>query len=154
VRWEDPTRSAGVAPSLSGIDFLTGIVRGEIPPPPALLLLGMTISAIEPGRVTFAVTPAEFHYNPLGVVHGGVISTLADSAMACAIQSTLPAGVGLTTIELKVNFLRALTAADGEVSCAGSVIHAGGRIATAECRVTDARGRIFAHATTTCMLLR
>lgn len=154
VRWDDPARSAELAPTKSGIEFLTGIVRGEIPPPPVLVLLGMTITAIEHGRVTFAVTPAEFHYNPLGVVHGGVISTLADSAMACAIQSTLPAGVGITTIELKVNFLRPLTAADGEVSCAGSVIHAGGRVATAEARVTDAKGRLFAHATTTCMLLR
>jgi uncharacterized protein (TIGR00369 family) len=147
-------RSVQIAPTLSGFDFLSGIVNGEIPPPPVLMLLGMRITEIAQGKVVFAVTPAEYHYNPLGAVHGGVISTLADSAMACAIQTTLPAGVMLTTIELKVNFLRALTADTGEVSCTGSVIHAGNRIATAEARVVDATGRLYAHATTTCMLLR
>jgi uncharacterized protein (TIGR00369 family) len=130
------------------------MVAGEVPPPPVAQLLGMGIAEIEVGRVVFTMNPAEYHYNPIGTVHGGVISTLCDSAMGCAIQSTLPAGVGYTTVELKVNFLRPLLVTSGTVRCEGRTIHVGGRIATAEARVVDAEGRLYAHATTTCMIFR
>ncbi|MBC8075392.1 MAG: PaaI family thioesterase, partial [Chloroflexales bacterium] len=101
-----------------------------------------------------AATPAEYHYNPIGSVHGGVAATLCDSAMACAIHTTLPAGVGYTTLELKVNFVRPITVQTGRVTCEGTLIHMGGRVATAEARLTDASGALYAHATTTCLVLR
>jgi uncharacterized protein (TIGR00369 family) len=154
VTWQDPTTSARAARVIPGRTFLEAIAGGELPPPPVAMLLGMGIETIAEGRVTFTLDPAEFHYNPIGSVHGGVISTLCDSAMGCAVQSMLPAGVGYTTVELKVNFLRALTVASGPVRCEGQVIHVGSRIATAEARVIDEDGRLYAHATTTCMLFR
>ena len=98
--------------------------------------------------------PAEFHYNPLGTVHGGVTATLLNSALGCTVQSMLPAGTGYTTLELKVNYLRPITSKTGTVYSEGKLIHLGGRIATAEARVTDASGKLYAHATTTCIILR
>ncbi len=154
VVWEDPTTSAMAARTMPGRAFIEAIASGELPPPPVAVLLGMGIESIEEGRVVFTLEPAEFHYNPIGTVHGGVISALCDSAMACAIQTTMPPGAGYTTLELKVNFLRAMTVASGAVRCEGRVIHVGGRVATAEARVTDAAGRLYAHATTTCMVFR
>ncbi|HEY0035194.1 MAG TPA: PaaI family thioesterase, partial [Longimicrobium sp.] len=96
----------------------------------------------------------EYHYNPIGVVHGGLAATMADSAMGCAVHSTLPAGAGYTTLEFKINFVRPLTRDTGRVLCEARTIHVGGRVATAEARVTDAEGRLYAHATTTCMVFR
>lgn len=154
VRWGDPAASARAARTISGLEFLTAIARGELPGPPVAALLGMGLEEIAQGRVVFTLEPAEHHYNPIGSVHGGVISTLCDSAMGCAVQSTLPAGAGYTTLELKVNFLRALAVGSGPVRCEGQVIHVGGRIATAEARVIDLAGKLYAHATTTCMLFR
>ena len=106
--------------------------------PPIAMLLGLRLASVEPGRAVFQVTPGEFHYNPIGSVHGGLLATIADSALGCAIHTTLPAGVGYTTIELHTNFLRAITVASGEITCAAEVIHAGGRIATAQAKVFDA----------------
>ena len=102
----------------------------------------------------FEVEPGEQHYNPIGVVHGGLAMTLADSAMGCAVQSCLPAGVAWTTLELKINLVRALTVDSGTVRCEGTVIHVGRRVATAEARLLDGQGRLCAHATTTCMVIR
>ncbi len=154
VTWDDPSTSARAARVTPGRAFLEAIASGAVPPPPVAMLLGMGIDEIAEGRVSFTLDPAEYHYNPIGSVHGGVICTLCDSAMGCAIQSTLPAGTGYTTVELKVNFLRALTTGSGPVRCEGQVIHVGGRIATAEARVVDGEGRLYAHATTTCMVFR
>lgn len=152
--WSDPLISVRAARHMAGRELLEAILRGELPPPPIAATLGMTMESVDDGRVVFGLEPAEFHYNPLGSVHGGVITTLCDSAMACAIISRLPAGVGLPTLELKVNFVRPLLVSAGPVRCEGSVIHLGGRTATAEARVTDAAGKLYAHATTTCMVLR
>jgi uncharacterized protein (TIGR00369 family) len=104
--------------------------------------------------VVFTAQPAEYHYNPLGTVHGGVAATLLDSAMGCAVQSVLPHGAGYTTLEIKVNYLRAMTSRTGRVYAEGKVIYVGGRIATAEARLTDGEGKLYAHGTTTCILLR
>jgi uncharacterized protein (TIGR00369 family) len=117
-------------------------------------LLNMGIDELDKGRVVFTLEPAEYHYNPIGSVHGGIISTICDSAMGCAVQSTLPAGTGYTTLELKVNFLRAVTLETGPMRCEGRVIHVGGRVATAEAYLTDGAGTRYAHATTTCMIFR
>jgi uncharacterized protein (TIGR00369 family) len=126
----------------------------EIPHAPIAELVGMELVELGEGRATFALDPAERHYNPLGTVHGGVAATLLDSAMGVAVHTTLDDGETYTTLELKVNFVRAITASTGRIVASGSVIHRGGRVATAEARLTDAGGRLLAHATSTCMMLR
>ncbi len=152
VTWDDPLIGARTAPTMSGLAYLQAIMRGELPPPPIARLMDFTLAELEPGRAVFTVTPAEYHYNPIGVVHGGLAATLCDSAMGCAIQSTLPAGAGYTTLELKVNFVRALTTQTGLVRCEATVIHGGRQVATAEARVVDSAGKLYAHATTTCLI--
>lgn len=154
IEWEDPTIGAGAARTMSGLDYLRAMVRGEIPPPPIMATMGFEVETVEAGHVVFACAPAEYHYNPIGTVHGGLACTLLDSAMGCAVHSTLPAGVGYTTLELKVNFLRPLTARTGRVRCEGRTIHVGGSVATAEGRIVDERGKLYGHATTTCMVFR
>lgn len=154
ITWEDPTDAVQTGKAISGIAYLKALQSGELPPPPIAIVMGMWITEVSEGRVVFAAEPAEYHYNPLGTVHGGVMATLLDSALGCAVQSMLPAGTSYTTIELKVNYLRPLTEKTGTVYCEGKIIHVGGRIATAEGRLTDARGKLYAHGTTTCIILR
>ena len=154
VTWDDPAIGARVAPTMTGLAYLQAMARGDVPGPPIAALLDFTIDEITEGRVVFSVEPAEHHYNPIGTVHGGLACTLFDSALACAIHSTLPAGASYTTLELKVNFVRPLTIQTGRVHCEGKVIHVGGRVATAEGRLTDAAGKLYGHATTTCMIFR
>lgn len=138
---------------MSGLDVLSAIGRGELPPPPVHQLLGIESGEIEAGRVSFTLEPQERHYNPMGVVHGGVLSTILDSALGCAVYSTLPAGTGYTTIDLHVTFVRAVTAATGRLRAEGRSLHTGARMATAEGRLTDASGRLLAHGTATCLVL-
>ena len=152
--WEDPKALAEAARGLTGLEFLKKVAAGELPRPPISALMDFGLAEIEEGRAVFTVKPAEFHYNPIGVVHGGLAATLLDSAMGCAVHSTLPAGAGYTTLEVKVNFVRPLTAETGEVRCEAEVIHVGGRTATAEGKVVDASGKLYAHATTTCIIFR
>ena len=154
ITWEDPLAGADVAQTMSGLDYLRAIERGELPAPPILALMAMELVGVEEGRAVFAVEPAEYHYNPIGAVHGGLACTIFDSAMGCAVHSTLPAGVGYTTLELKVNFLRPLTRETGRVRCEGKTIHVGSRVATAEARLVDAAGRLYGHATCTCLIFR
>lgn len=154
ITWEDPTATVQLGRTISGLDYIKAIQSGDVPLPPIAVLLGMGISEVEEGRVVFSLEAAEYHYNPLGTVHGGVIATLLDSAMGCAVQSTMPAGTSYTTLELKVNYLRPVTSKTGMVYCEGKVIYVGGRIATAEGRLADADGKLYAHATTTCIVLR
>lgn len=154
ITWEDPRIGASAAPTMSGLDFLRAIDDGSIPPPPIMALLNIEPELAEEGRVVFSVVPAEYHYNPIGVVHGGLAATLCDTAMACAIHTTLPAGVAYTTLELKINYLRPITIQTGRVRCEGTIVYVGGRIGTAEARITDANGKLYAHATTTCLIIR
>ncbi|HEX3604605.1 MAG TPA: PaaI family thioesterase [Candidatus Dormibacteraeota bacterium] len=155
VRWEDPRATAGRGRELAGIDFLCAVMRGEVPPPPMAELMGMSLVLVERGRAVFTAMPGEQHYNPIGMVHGGLAATLLDSAMGCAVQSTLGAGTGFTTLELKVNYVGTVTTATGLLLAEGHVVHRGGRTATAEGRVTAAAdGRLLAHASTTCLVLR
>lgn len=154
ITWEDPVPGARAGRAMSGLDYLKAMQEGRIPPPPIAVLVDMRIVEVSEGRVVFAAQPAEFHYNPLGAVHGGLAATLLDSALGCAIHSTLPAGTGFTTLEIKVNYLRPMTSETGLVYSEGKVIHVGGRIATAEGRITDADGKLYAHGTTTCIILR
>ena len=152
--WDDPATGLSAARSLSGIEYLRAMQRRELPGPPIAATLDFMIAEIEEGWVVFTVVPAEYHYNPIGMVHGGLAATLCDSAMGCAVHSTLPAGTAYTTLELKVNYIRALTKETGLLRCEGKTIAVGGRIATAEARMTDEAGTLYAHATTTCLIIR
>jgi uncharacterized protein (TIGR00369 family) len=154
ITWEDPLPSAHLGRTMSGLEYLRAIQSGELPPPPIAVLLGIAPVEVEEGRVVFTALPAEYHYNPIGIVHGGLAATLLDSALGCAVHSTLPAGTAYTTLEIKVNFVRPITRETGEVRCEGKIIYQGGRIATAEGTVTDADGKLYAHGTTTCMIFR
>lgn len=154
IAWQDPMIGAVAGRTMSGLEYLQAIVAGQLPPPPIAVLMEIRLIEIEEGRAVFAVEPAEYHYNPNGTVHGGLASTLFDSALGCAIHSTLPAGTGYTTIELHVNFLRPLTRDSGLVRCEAEVIHVGRRLGTAQARLIDGNGKIYGHATTTCMIFR
>src|ERR1051325_5651328 len=154
IGWEDPRRLAEAGGGMSGAEFLQKIVAGELPGPPFAALLNFKLVELGEGQAAFAVEPDEYHYNPIGVVHGGLAATLLDSAMGCAVHSMLAAGVGYTTLEATVNYVRPMTVETGLVRCEAKVIHMGGRTATAEGRVTDASGKLYAHATTTCIIFR
>jgi uncharacterized protein (TIGR00369 family) len=154
VTWEDPQALVAAPAGRSGLQLLRAVAAGELPPPPIARLLGMEVEVVEEGRVVFALEPGEYLYNPLGSVHGGVAATLLDSAMGCAVHTTLPAGAGYTTLELKVNYVRPIVMATGRVLAEGTVVHRGGTISTAEGRIVSAAdGRLLAHASTTCLIL-
>src|SRR5258706_2056806 len=153
ITWEDPSSGAKLGQTMSGLEYLRAIQTGEVPPPPIAVLMGMWIAELSEGHVVFAAEPSEYHYNPIGTVHGGLAATLLDSALACAIHSTLPVGTAYTTLEIKVNYLRPMTRETGMVFCEGNVVHRGGRIATAEGRLTDEAGKLYAHGTTTWLIL-
>jgi uncharacterized protein (TIGR00369 family) len=150
--WADPAEHARLLGRLSGLEVMRAMGAGEIAPPPVMDLIGLGGMEAEEGRVTFWLEPQEFHYNPLGSMHGGVIATLLDSAAACTVHSTLPAGIGYTSLDLNVKFLRPVTIATGRLTCTGAVLQSGRRTALAESRLTDAKGRLLAHATSTCLL--
>jgi uncharacterized protein (TIGR00369 family) len=148
-----PQALAERAREMDGLSFTRALLTGELPPPPIAELLGFRPVEVGQGRAVFELVPGERHYNPIGSVHGGVAATLLDSAMGCAVHTTLPAGSGYTTLELKVNFVRGLTAQTGPVRCEGVVVHRGGRVATAEGRIWENDGdRLVAHATCTCLV--
>jgi uncharacterized protein (TIGR00369 family) len=140
--------------ALSGVEFMKGLGEGRFPRPPIAALLGFRPIEVEEGMVTFGATPGFDHLNPLGIVHGGYVATLLDSCMGCAVHSRLKPGQGYTTLELKVNFIRAVSPETGPVRAEGKVIHVGGQTATAEGRLIDESGRLLAHATTTCLIFR
>jgi uncharacterized protein (TIGR00369 family) len=153
-RWSDPAITAAAALQTDGTEFLRAILAGRLPAAPIGSTLDFAPVAVEPGRVVFEFEPAEFHYNPIGSVHGGVISTLCDSACGCAVRSMLPAGTYYTSLDLTVKFLRAVTAGTGRMRCEGTVTHLGGRTALAQASLTDAGGRRHAHATSSCLIFR
>jgi uncharacterized protein (TIGR00369 family) len=151
--WHDPLASFAQIEGLTGLEFVERIVSGEVPPPPIADTLGFELVEIAPGRAVFECEPAEFHYNPIGTVHAGLAATLLDSAMGCAFMTTLDADKGWTTLELKANFTRALSATTGRVRCTGTVVHPGRTVATTEARLEDAEGRLYAHGTSTILVL-
>jgi uncharacterized protein (TIGR00369 family) len=153
VTWQDPMISAAAVRGLSGIDFLRQLRDGKIPPPPIAELLGFRLIEVEPGFAAFELDPGEHQYNPIGSVHGGVACTLLDSAMSCAVQTKVPAGSGYVTLELKVNLVRVITVTTGTLRCEGRAIHMGSRIGTAEGKLIDGEGKVYAHGTTTCMVM-
>jgi uncharacterized protein (TIGR00369 family) len=143
------------APELSGLELMRALIAGEIPPPPIAELMGFTLLSVDEGHAVFRGEPGEQHLNPLGSVHGGFAATLLDSALGCAVHTTLPAGVGYTTLELSVNLVRGITPATGPVLAEGHLLHLGRRTATAEAQLkAEDGGALLAHAKTTCLILR
>lgn len=136
----------------SGLQILQALLAGEIPPPPMAATLDFTLLRIESGFAVFQGQPHFSHYNPMGTVHGGWFATLLDSAMGCAVQSTLPAGKAYTTLELKLNLVRTLTDAVPLLRAEGRVVHGGRQVATAEGRLVGPDGKLYAHASTTCLV--
>jgi uncharacterized protein (TIGR00369 family) len=154
VSWGDPERSRFLVRGLDGYERLAAVQRGEVSPPPAISLLGLCLDEVERGRTVFSIVAEEMHENPMGTMHGGIVATLVDTAMGCAVASTLPADANFTTLELSTNFVRAVTRTTGRVRAEGVVVHGGGRIVTAEARVRDDAGNLYAHAKSTCLIVR
>jgi uncharacterized protein (TIGR00369 family) len=158
---DDTTAAAkveyGVTPveimtSMAGVDFVRAIFEGRLPAPPIMQTIEPFDSSAEPGIVAFSSIPGFRHYNPIGSVHGGYAATLLDSAMGLAVHTALPAGTGYTTLEFKISFIRGMTRDTGPVRSEGRTMNVGRRAATAEARITDSKGRLLAHATTTCLV--
>jgi len=139
---------------LSGLEYMRKLMNGELPPSGMVQLLNMKLVEVSEGRAVFTVKPDERHYNGLGIAHGGLAATLLDSALGVAINAMMPAGKVFTTLEMKINYVRPMTAEVGEVRCEANVIHVGGRVATAEGRIVGEGGKLYAHGTATCMLFR
>ncbi len=154
VTWEDPKINSQAIRTMSGMDYLKAMRQEKLPPMPVMMLMGYSLVKIEPGHSVFELEPAEYHYNPNGMVHGGILSAILDSTMGSAVRSKLPLGVNYVTVEFKVNFIRAVTNKTGRLKCEGHVINLGGRIAIAEGKVTDQNDRLYACATTTCLIIK
>lgn len=154
IQWEDPIATAAALRTYSGIDGLRAIMTGELPPPPIGVLMRFRLVEAEVGRVVFEGDPGEDHYNPGGTVHGGFALTLFDSALGCAIQSTLPVGVGSTTTDTQVRFIRGISKDTGPVRCEATAIHVGRTTGVAEAKLYDAQRRVLGIGTTACAVLR
>jgi uncharacterized protein (TIGR00369 family) len=153
VTWFDPAATVAAGVGLSGLEFMRALRDGSVPPAPIALLLGMTLVEVDAGVVSFACQPDESVYNPIGVVHGGLVCTLTDSVAGCAVHTTLAAGWGYTSIDITVNYLRPVTLASGPLRATGRVTKPGRRVALAAAEVTDATGRLVATATSNCLVL-
>ena len=153
VSWSDPAVLARASREMVGVELLQAIVDGSLPHAPIQDLLGFELEEAEEGRVVFSAVPGEQHYNPIGVVHAGLAATMLDSAMGAAVHTTLPKGQGYTTLETKFNLTRPITVETGRIVAEGTVLHRGRTLATADGRVTDGRGKLLAHGTSTCLVL-
>ena len=144
VTWQDPAALRRAAHELTGLELLHRIAGHQLPPPPVADLVGFAPTFVSPGLVVFGYEPREEHYNALGTVHGGIVTTILDTAMSCAVHSELDTGVAYATVELKTSFVRVVTLAAGPLRAEGRVIHQGSRIATAEAKLIDASGLLYA----------
>jgi uncharacterized protein (TIGR00369 family) len=152
VTWDDPMAIAAAGRGEVGLDFLRRMVAGELPPPPIANLLGMSLVSVSPGQAVFTLVPDESMYNPIGAVHGGVVCTLLDSALGCALHTTLPAGKGYTSVEIKVSYLKGVRPSSGPLTATGRVVRAGSRVGFTEGEVLDASGAVVATATSTLLV--
>jgi uncharacterized protein (TIGR00369 family) len=153
VSWTDPLVNAEQGLRMGGLDYIRAVVAGEIGRPPMAALLGMEIVEAEEGRALFGLTPGEQHYNPIGVVHGGVAATILDSAMGCAVHTTLPAGWSYGTLDLSARLVRPILHDTGRILCEGKVVHRGRSTATTEGRVwAEESGKLLAHGTGSALL--
>ncbi len=153
IEWDDPAAVLAAADGRTGLELMQSLVAGEFPAPPIAQTLGFTLTEVSEGRAVFQLDPGEFHYNPIGSVHGGVFATLLDSAAGCAVHTTLPAGVAYTSLDLNVKFLGAMRTSTGLVSAIGTVKHRGRRTALAEAELVDGSGRLLATAQSSCLIL-
>jgi uncharacterized protein (TIGR00369 family) len=154
ISWQDPVPTAAAGAQMAGLDYVRAIQAGELPPPPIGVVMNYSIAELEEGRAVFIGEPGEEHYNPIGVVHGGYASTILDSALGCAVHTTLPAGVGYTSQTLEVKYLRPITRDTGAVRCEAEVVHRGRKTATSEARLVAAgSGKLLATGTSTCLIL-
>lgn len=151
--WDDPFTLRDALAGRSGLELMQLMAAGDLPLPPIAQTLGFRLVEAERGRAVFECLPAEYHYNPIGSVHAGLAMTLMDSAMGLAFVTTLDEPTGWTTLEVKANFTRAVTVGTGLVRCTGTIVHPGRRVATTEARVEDSEGRLYAHATSTILVL-
>jgi uncharacterized protein (TIGR00369 family) len=152
--WADPAEITAAAAGRPGIDVLRDMASGVLPPPPIAALLAFELTVVEPGYTEFAFEPAEFHYSHAGSVHGGVYATLLDSAAGCAVQTLLPPGMGYTSLDLNIKFLRRLTVETGGVRAMGTVTHFGKQTALVESRLVNDADRLLATATSSCLVFR
>jgi uncharacterized protein (TIGR00369 family) len=150
--WSDPMPVAAALGRRPGLELLRAMATGELPPPPVMLTLGFQDLVADEGRVTLRMPVREFHYNPLGTVHGGVLATLLDTAAGCAVHTVLPAGVGYTSLDLHTRFLRPATLDSAVLTATGTLLSKTRRSAVAEARIEDAAGRLIAHATSSCLI--
>jgi uncharacterized protein (TIGR00369 family) len=154
VSWYDPQIGLDAAAKLSGREYLQAMIDGELPRPPFAALTGAQLVAVDDGVAVFRFTPEESTLNPLGVVHGGMLCTLLDSAAGCAVHSQLPAGIGMSSIEIKVSFLSPVTAGGGTLEVEGRALRVGRQVAFAEAYARTAAGKLVGHATTSIALMR
>jgi uncharacterized protein (TIGR00369 family) len=152
ITWEDPLLGADLAKTMSGLEFIEGLIDGSIPEPPIFNLMNMRPVAAEVGKVTFTCDPDESHYNPIGTVHGGLVCTLLDSVLGCAVQTTLPKSQGYTSLEIKVSYLRPVMADTGQLTAVGIVSKPGSRAAFADGTVHDSNGKLMATASSTLLV--
>ncbi len=152
IAWDDSAKGLEVLPQMAGIDFLKKMAAGELAGAPIAAHINMDLVEVDRGTVTFSAQPDASHYNPIGAVHGGFVCTLLDSALGCATHTTLPAGIGYTSIEIKVNYLRPVAADSGPLTCVGRVTKEGRRVAFADGEVTDRDGRTVASASGTLLI--
>lgn len=152
VSWHDPAPTTAAGLAMPGIDYLRAMVDGTLPPPPIAGLMDFTMAAVEPGRVVFTCQPDESAYNPIGAVHGGLICTLLDSVVGCALHSTLPQGRGYTSIEIKVSYLKGVRAGGGLLTATGTVTKAGARVGFTEGVITNEAGAVVATASSTLLV--
>jgi uncharacterized protein (TIGR00369 family) len=152
VTWHDPGPGTEKGLSMAGVDYLQAMIDGELPPAPISGLLQFGVVSAEPGKVVFTCQPDESAYNPIGAIHGGLLCTLLDSVTGCAVHSTLPQGKGYTSVEIKVNYLKAVRLSSGALTATGTVVKSGARVGFAEGVVTDASGAVVATATSTLLI--
>ncbi|GGF19432.1 thioesterase [Aliidongia dinghuensis] len=155
---QNPATHFGLVPReeaarLSGLDFLRGLLEQRLPAPPFAEAADVWPVSVEPGRIVFEGAPSARFYNPMGIVHGGWIALLLDTAMGCAIHSALTAGQSFATTDMHTSFVRAVTERTGTLRCEGTLLHLGGRVASAEGKLFDGEGRLIAHGTETCSIM-
>jgi uncharacterized protein (TIGR00369 family) len=152
ISWDDPMETALAGRGREGLDFLRSMIAGDVPAPPIAHLLGMALAEVDHGRAVFTLTPDESMFNPIGAVHGGVVCTLLDSALGCALHTTLQAGKGYTSVEIKVSYLKAVRPSSGLLTATGRVVRVGSRVGFTEGEVTDSSGAVVATASSTLLL--
>jgi uncharacterized protein (TIGR00369 family) len=155
IVWDDPQiNKRDAVSSLSGLDYLRAIRDGKISPPPVAILIGYRIKEVDHGFAVFELDPGEHHYNPFATVHGGILSTLLDTTMTAAVLTTLPQNITCSTVEVKVNFIKPVSAESKLVRCEARPIHIGKKLATVEGRIKGENDQLYAHGVSTCMILK